>query len=511
MPSYRKNNQAVEGVVKRFEASKVHREYWVSHWRECYEQALPQRETVSLHQPGAKKNATIYDSTALVATQRFASRLQSTLVPPFKQWAKLEAGSVIPKDQTGEINQQLEEMSEIMFSHINQSNLATEANEAFLDLAVGTGALLLEEGVDGNLLKFTAVPLSELIVEEGPHGTIETVFREHSMPARNIERTWANGKPSDQVKRQIEEKPDTLVELIEGTIFNPDKQTYEFVVIEAATKHVVWEDYFDVSPWIVFRWSKVAGERYGRGPIMSALPDIKTLNLVAKYVLKNAEKSIAGVYVGVDDGVLNPWTVKIAPGVVIPVAAEGSLSPLPSAGDFNVSQFVMEDLKESIRKALFYDQLGPVAGPTKSATEIAIRQQELMSDIGSSFGRLQTEFITKLVRRSIDILKRNGIVPDVQVDGKAIEVRVISPLARAQDMEDISNLGQFIQMASLAGPEATALGVDLEAIPEWIGKKMGIDLDLLRTPAQREEMKQQAMQAQLAAQAVQEGGLQAVA
>ena len=511
MPSYRKNNQAVEGVVKRFEASKVHREYWVSHWRECYEQALPQRETVSLHQPGAKKNATIYDSTALVATQRFASRLQSTLVPPFKQWAKLEAGSVIPKDQTGEINQQLEEMSEIMFSHINQSNLATEANEAFLDLAVGTGALLLEEGTDGNLLKFTAVPLSELIVEEGPHGTIETVFREHSMPARNIERTWANGKPSDQVKRQIEEKPDTLVELIEGTIFIPDKQTYEFVVIEAATKHVVWEDYFDVSPWIVFRWSKVAGERYGRGPIMSALPDIKTLNLVAKYVLKNAEKSIAGVYVGVDDGVLNPWTVKIAPGVVIPVAAEGSLSPLPSAGDFNVSQFVMEDLKESIRKALFYDQLGPVAGPTKSATEIAIRQQELMSDIGSSFGRLQTEFITKLVRRTIDILKRNGIVPDVQVDGKAIEVRVISPLARAQDMEDISNLGQFIQMASLAGPEATALGVDLEAIPEWIGKKMGIDLDLLRTPAQREEMKQQAMQAQLAAQAVQEGGLQAVA
>ncbi len=509
MPKYSK--QGVDGLIKRFEAAKVHREHWVSHWRECYEQALPQRETMSLHQPGAKKNTTIYDSTALVATQRFASRLQSTLVPPFKQWAKLEAGSTIPKDQAGEINKQLEEMSGIMFSYLNQSNLATEANEAFLDLAVGTGALLLEEGTDGNLLKFTAVPLAELIVEEGPHGTVETVFREHSIPARNIERTWRGGKVSDQVKRQIEEKPDSPVEIIEGTVFDPDKQMYEFVVIEAATKHVVWEDYFDVSPWIVFRWSKVAGERYGRGPVMSALPDIKTLNLVAKYILKNAEKSIAGVYVGVDDGVLNPWTVKIAPGVVIPVAAEGSLSPLPSAGDFNVSQFVMEDLKESIRKALFYDQLGPVAGPTKSATEVAIRQQELMSDIGSSFGRLQTEFITKLVRRAIDILKRNGVVPDVQVDGKTIEVRVISPLARAQDMEDISNLGQFIQMASLAGPEATALGIDLEAIPEWIGKKMGVDLELLRTPAQRQEMKEQIAQAQMATQAVQEGGLQAVA
>ena len=40
-------------------------------------------------------------------------------------------------------------MTEILFSYINQSNLATEANEAFLDLAVGTGALLLEEG-EGN-------------------------------------------------------------------------------------------------------------------------------------------------------------------------------------------------------------------------------------------------------------------------------------------------------------------------------------------------------------------------
>ena len=64
----------------------------------------------------------------------------------------------------------------------------------------------------------------------------------------------------------------------------------------------------------------------------------KTLELL----LKNASLAIAGVYTAADDGVLNPATLKIIPGAIIPVARNGgpqgeSLRPLPRAGDFNVS------------------------------------------------------------------------------------------------------------------------------------------------------------------------------
>tara|TARA_R110001606_G_scaffold370475_1_gene526939 strand:+ start:889 stop:2454 length:1566 start_codon:yes stop_codon:yes gene_type:complete len=501
MPKFKNSPEAVVALVKRYEVAKQHRSSWESHWKECYEYALPQREVFDQYTEGAKKNTKIYDSTALIGTQRFASRLQSTLVPPFKKWAKLSAGTGIPPELANKIDKQLEVVTDTLFSFLNQSNLATEAHEAFLDLAVGTGALLLDEGEGDDLLKFTAVPLKELLVEDGPHGTIETVFRLHEHPARNIKQVWKKGKCSAAVEEMMQSKPDELVPIIEATVYNPDKKLYEYVIIEEGTKHVIFEDYFEVSPWIVFRWSKVAGERYGRGPVMTALPDIKTANQVVKFVLKNAEKEIVGVYTAVDDGVLNPWTVNIKSGAVIPVAAEGSLSPLQSGGNFNVSELILQDLRENIKKALFHDQLGPMEGPTKSATEVSIRQQELMSDIGSSFGRLQMEFINKLIKRAIDILQRNQKVAPIKVGNQEVEIKVISPLAQQQDMDEVNKLAQFVQFASMVGEDALRVGLDLEAFPEHIAKLLGVDPDLVRDKEEREAMKQQMQQEAEMAQA----------
>jgi len=502
MPSYSKSNQAVGSIIKRYDTAKAHRGAWEAHWKECYEYALPQREVFNQHASGAKKNTRIYDSTALIATQRFASRLQSTLVPPFKKWAKLAAGTAVPKERQTKIDAQLETTTDTLFSYINNSNLATEANEAFLDLAVGTGALLLEEGEGEDLLRFKAVPLKQLIIEDGPGGTVENVFRDHSVAARDIERIWPKGKASEAVKKMMQEKPDELVHIIEATIWDDKEKQYSFVVIESATKHVVFEDYFEQSPWIVFRWSKVAGERYGRGPIMTALPDIKTANEVVKFVLKNAEKEIAGVYTAVDDGVLNPWTINVAPGAIVPVGQQGSLQPLVSGGNFNVSELILGDLRDSIRKALYHDQLGAVTGPTKSATEISIRQQELMSDIGSSFGRLQIEFINKLIKRAYYILERNKKVAPIKVGGQVVEIKVISPLAQQQDMDEVTKLGQFVQFAGMVGPEAMQIGLDLEAFPEHIAQLLGVDKTLIRDKEERDALKAQMQQAAMAQQAV---------
>ncbi|NIR25506.1 MAG: phage tail protein, partial [Gammaproteobacteria bacterium] len=99
-------------------------------------------------------------------------------------------------------------------------------------------------------------------------------------------------------------------------------------------------------------------------------------------VLKNASLAIAGVYTAADDGVLNPQNIKIQPGAVIGVARNGgpqgaSLAPLPRAGDFNVSQIVMNDLRMNIKKILMDDTLPPDNMSARSATEIAERSREL--------------------------------------------------------------------------------------------------------------------------------------
>jgi hypothetical protein len=87
------------------------------------------------------------------------------------------------------------------------------------------------------------------------------------------------------------------------------------------------------SPWIVARYMKVAGEVYGRGPLVTAIPDIKTLNKTLELLLKNASLSIAGVYTAADDGVSEPADHPHAPGAIIPVARNGGPTGREPASD----------------------------------------------------------------------------------------------------------------------------------------------------------------------------------
>ena len=41
----------------------------------------------------------------------------------------------------------------------------------------------------------------------------------------------------------------------------------------------------DTTPWIVARYMKIPGEVFGRGPLVSALPDVKTLNKTLELLL----------------------------------------------------------------------------------------------------------------------------------------------------------------------------------------------------------------------------------
>ena len=54
----------------------------------------------------------IFDETAIVATQEFASRLQAGIIPNFTRWAKLKAGLDIDALDADQVNQDLEAVTE---------------------------------------------------------------------------------------------------------------------------------------------------------------------------------------------------------------------------------------------------------------------------------------------------------------------------------------------------------------------------------------------------------------
>ncbi len=155
---------------------------------------------------------------------------------------------------------------------------------------------------------------------------------------------------------------------------------------------------------------------------------------------------------------------------------------------------MLEQLQANIKRALLDDQLKP-EGPVRSATEVAIEERERVETIGSSFGRLQTEIIDGTVQRTTHLGREIGILAQsLRADGRLIKLQHQSPLARAQDMDELMTLARTLEVVTPLGPEVLALGLKVEEIPDWVAQKAGLDPRLRRTEGEREQLQEQAAQ-----------------
>ena len=495
----------IDALIKRCDKAVQRKMPWDTHLSQCYRYAIPHRETFYSYSPGQKKNLDIFDSTAVIGVKKFASRSQATLTPAWRKWSILTPGTDVPKKEHDAVQKELDAVNDVFFDHLNHSNFSTQAHEALLDLSISTGTLVMDEAplTADSAFDFSAMPLSEINPEAGPKGTLETNWRKYKVAARLIKRTWKNADLNEKLARAARENPAEEIEFIEGTVYEPDSNRYYHIVIYQEDKHLVFLADYEVSPLIMFREMVVPGEVLGRGRVMNILPDILTANKVVEFVLRNAALAISGVYTGTSDGVMNPWTMKVSPGVVIPVESNDngnpSLKALERSGDFSIAELILSDLRNNINKALFAEPFGEMDQPVKSATEIAMRGQEFVMDSGSDYGRLQTEFVDKIVKRGINILQRRGLIPPIRVDGKEVTIKHTSPLSRAQDQEDLLAYDQLMGRLAPLGMEVTALGIKIEDVPDYIADKLGIPQSLRRDDIEREDLQNKV--AELLAQA----------
>jgi len=497
-------------VLDRHDKALTKKEDFRSLYDEAYEFALPQRNLYDGYYDGGvqgqKKMNRVFDSTAIASTQRFANRMQSGIFPPQRKWCRLEPGSDIPEDRKAEAQAALDLYNEKLFDTLKQSNFDVAIGEFLLDLSVGTAVMMIQPGDDINPINFIPVPQFLVSFDEGAHGQVDNVYRRMKLKVESLQRQWPDAKLSAEIKTLIQQKPTEEIELIEATVFDQKRGDYCYHVIEKKSKTELVYRRMDHSPWIVSRYAKIAGETYGRGPLITALPDIKTLNKTLELVLKNASLSISGVYTAADDGVLNPNTVRIMPGAIIPVARNGgpqgeSLKPLPRAGDFNVSQIVMDDLRKNIKRILLDESLPPDNMSARSATEVVERMKELAQNLGSAFGRLINETMIPVVSRMLQVMDEKGLITlPLQVNGLEIKISPVAPLAMAQNMEEVQNVLQYAQIAQGAGPEG-AMSIKVDVMMDYIAEKLAVPQKLRPTPQERmvlkQQMQQQAQQQQM--------------
>ncbi|CAO3415869.1 portal protein [Azospirillum argentinense] len=477
-----------ERLLERYRAARERRSVWESHWQDCYDHALPNGQPFRGGGiPGERRVDRLFDGTAPDAVEQLAASLLAELTPPWSRWFGLQPGPSLPEGERDRVAPMLDRAAGIVQAHVDRSNFAVEIHQAFLDLVtVGTACLLMEEAPPGGAssLRFTAVPLAEAVLEEGADGRLDGTFRRSEATLAQIERRFPGVTIPDAVRERGAAEPDSRFPLVEAVL--PDGLAYRWTVVldsGLADPATLAEGRFAQSPFINFRWLKAPGETYGRSPVMKALPDIKTANKVVELVLKNASVAVTGIWQADDDGVLNPATIRLVPGTIIPKAVgSAGLTPLANPGRFDVSQLVLDDLRARIRHALLADRLGPLDQPRMTATEVVERSAEMARLLGATYGRLQAELLTPLVLRAVGILRRRGEIPDIAVDGRTVALQHRSPLAQAQAQRDVQATLRWLDTARQLGPEALS-AVDVAATARWLGEAFGVPAKLVRAEA----------------------------
>jgi hypothetical protein len=359
---------------------------------------------------------------------------------------------------------------------------------------IGTGGLSFDEGDNEQPFKFASIPLSAIEIEEGPDGTVETTFMERDICGRNLLRTYPGMEEFDlpeTLREKIDAKPDEEIKIIQGEIYYPENKHYYGVAVEAAGKTILWRyDYGTSCPSIIARATKAPGETYGRGRVLLALSDARTLDKMQEFILRQAAVQLAPPMTGVSDGVLNPYTAVLAPNTILPVASNDSGNPslrvLDVGGNFNISEALVTSLRERVRRTMIGPE--PSEGAVKSATEISVSDRNRLWAMNGELSRIQAELLAKIIARGVFILQRKGIIPRFRVDGREVSVKYNSPFTKSQSSEDVMALQSTLSIAGSLGPEVVMQGLKVEDIPGWIARKNGVDESLIRTSAEKKQL-----------------------
>lgn len=491
---------------------------------EAYQYAIPFRKGVSKTGKGEKRVNDVFDHTAIDSAFRFAGKVQQDLWPAGHENFKLEPGPIVlEQDEREKLAAGLEPISTVLQAFFEDGDWDMAFHEMALDLSAGNGAILLNPAdplEQDKLWDPISVPIEELLIENGPKNKISAIFWKRKMSVRVLMETWPEGKFGENLKKLFAEKPEKEIDVNVDTVWDAKKRRWVMLVWCKQQDTAVYQNESRTCPWLFARYFRVPGEAYGRGPVMLAMPTIKTLNTAARLQLQAAAIAMLGIYTAVDDGVFNPSLAPLEPGRFWKVARNGGAMG-PSVQKFpdprlDLSNLVLNDMRMGV-KATMMDQSLPADGAAvRSATEILERVKRLASDHLGAYGRLVKEIVIPAVKRAMEIAYNRGLIPnEIPIDQLLVKVRVKSPLAIAREAQRIEKVIQWLEMVlSIAGavgqPGFVQRIAKIEDALTEIGRDLGVPLRFIVTKEKREEMDRQdedlAAAAVVAAAAVEGGG-----
>ncbi len=476
---------------------------------EAYQYAIPFRKSTRRTGQGEKRVDQVFDHTAIDSAFRFAGKVQQDFWPAGQENFEIEPGPLVMDQKEREtFAETLAPVSKVAQAFFEDGDWDMAFHEMALDLSAGTGAILMNPTDDPELLwEPISCPIEELLIEQGPNNKLAAIFWDRKMTARVLFDTWPEGRFGKDLQDLHREKPEAELDVHVDTVYDKKKRRWHMLVWCNKQDTILFSSQSRTCPWLIPRYFRVPGETYGRGPVMLAMPTIKTLNTTARLQLQAAAIAMLGIYTAVDDGVFNPDLAPLSPGAIWKVARNGGPSG-PSLNRFpdprlDLGNLVINDMRMGV-KATMMDQSLPADGAAvRSATEILERVKRLASDHLGAYGRLIKEVTIPAVKRVLELAYNRGLIrAEIPIDQLITKVRIKSPLSIAREAQRIEKIIQWLQMVLMILQDRAGRVAHLEDALSDIGRQLGVPAQYIVTKEQREAMDEQEQQQMQAAAAL---------
>lgn len=443
-------------VLQKFKSLKDNRQTWEDEYEDISTYIFPRRSNWEDFSGDAKQQGQkIYDGTPIGALNLLANGLVGYLVSPATRWFKLR----LPNDQHMSlpgVRVWLEKAEQVLYDEFSRSNFYEEIVEYFKDGgAFGTATMYVEEDLNQNLANFSTRHPKEVYISTNRYGKVDTVFRKFVMTPRQMADQFGEKNLSDSTQQMVTRNSEERVNVIHAvfprtdrdvTKINNKNMPFASIYIEEDRPHLIKESGFRRLPYIVWRYATNSDEVYGRGPGYEALADVKKSNTISKSMLKSGQ-------------------MLVDPPLNVPQQMRGSVRWVPRGLNYyqNPNEVVTpaqtgiqyepglereQHLKQIIETHFMVDFFLMLerAPDGMTATEVMERQAEKAAILGSTIGRISSEFLDPVIDHAFEIAYRQGKIPTpppalielIQKQQSRMEVDYIGPLAQAQKRFHVS-------------------------------------------------------------------------
>ena len=533
-------------IVKRHDRLEAAAAQHYYRWERMAPYLAPSRVGIQTEQaPGESRTRGVYDSTSMMAAELMAMFVAGHIINPSQQWLDF---SMKQFNRIDPIREWLDECRVIALKHVDASLYYAEQPEAFIDWAgFGTGCLMVEEAPQPvNLTKtgfrgflFGAERTGRFLIQDGPDGVVDTLFRRFKMTARVINERWPQASLPENIQNKLKTgRGDDQFTIIHSVYPRSKGERASYGTIEAGTtmpwascwvekesKHLIYESGYRVFPAAVPRYHRTPGEVFGRGRGDIAFPDTWTLNTAKRMGLEDWALKIRPPILHGHDSVIG--TLKLIPGGPTSVNTHGrpirdQIMPFETGSRPEISQIKEEELRKSIRNIFFVEQILALLEVNKSemtAFEFARKIELLFRLMGPVYGRLEWEGLYRIVEVIWDILAYARTFPPpppevYQTDGN-VDIVFNNPIAKAQRAGEAESITMVVNdVGALAQNKPEMLDwIDTDKMMRGVMETRGMparwqrsEREVAALRAERQKQMQTEMQLEQASQVAEAAG-----